>query len=149
MPPTDKAGYKAGKQVWIAMDVAATEMYDAKTGKVKIKGFYDDVVPLSDADRAALSALDGDLLILGAAGTACGQTAGSSEPVRDVTTTRPTLAKSRPRESLPRLSLCVNSRAGQAPNQAMMATARTPRPQAAFLSARFCFSVLPDFLLLD
>lgn len=26
----DKAGYKAGKQVWIALDVAATEFYDAK-----------------------------------------------------------------------------------------------------------------------
>jgi enolase len=35
---TDKAGYKAGKQVWIAMDVAATEMYDAKTKKYTIDG---------------------------------------------------------------------------------------------------------------
>ena len=34
----DKAGYKAGKQVWIAMDVAATEMYDAKTKKYTIDG---------------------------------------------------------------------------------------------------------------
>jgi enolase len=35
---TDKAGYKAGKQVWIAMDVAATEFYDAKTKKYTIDG---------------------------------------------------------------------------------------------------------------
>jgi enolase len=35
---TDKAGYQAGKQVWIAMDVAATEMYDAKTKKYTIDG---------------------------------------------------------------------------------------------------------------
>jgi enolase len=35
---TEKAGYKAGKQVWIAMDVAATEMYDAKTKKYTIDG---------------------------------------------------------------------------------------------------------------
>jgi len=35
---TDKAGYKAGKQVWNAMDVAATEMYDAKTKKYTIDG---------------------------------------------------------------------------------------------------------------
>jgi len=34
----DKAGYKAGQQVWIAMDVAATELYDAKTGKYTIDG---------------------------------------------------------------------------------------------------------------
>ena len=30
----DKAGYKPGKQVWIAMDPAATEFYDAKTRKL-------------------------------------------------------------------------------------------------------------------
>jgi enolase len=35
---TEKAGYQAGKQVWIAMDVAATEMYDAKTKKYTIDG---------------------------------------------------------------------------------------------------------------
>jgi enolase len=34
----EKAGYKPGEQVWIAMDVAATEMYDAKTGKYTIDG---------------------------------------------------------------------------------------------------------------
>jgi enolase len=35
---TEKAGYKAGGQVWIAMDVAATEMYDAKSKKYTIDG---------------------------------------------------------------------------------------------------------------
>src|SRR5918996_1965967 len=35
---TEKAGYKAGQQVWIVMDVAATEMYDAKTKKYTIDG---------------------------------------------------------------------------------------------------------------
>jgi enolase len=35
---TEKAGYKPGEQVWIAMDVAATEFYDAKTGKYTIDG---------------------------------------------------------------------------------------------------------------
>jgi enolase len=35
---TDKAGYQPGKQVWIAMDVAATEFYDAKTKKYTIDG---------------------------------------------------------------------------------------------------------------
>ena len=34
----DKAGYKAGEQIWIAMDVAATELYDSKTGKYTIDG---------------------------------------------------------------------------------------------------------------
>ena len=34
----DKAGYKAGKQVWIAMDVAATEFYDSKTKNYTIDG---------------------------------------------------------------------------------------------------------------
>jgi len=34
----EKAGYKAGKQVWIAMDVAATEFYDEKTKKYTIDG---------------------------------------------------------------------------------------------------------------
>ena len=34
----EKAGYKPGKQVWIAMDVAATEFYDAKTKKYTIDG---------------------------------------------------------------------------------------------------------------
>jgi enolase len=35
---TEKAGYKAGQQVWIAMDVAATEFYDEKTKKYTIDG---------------------------------------------------------------------------------------------------------------
>jgi enolase len=34
----EKAGYKPGEQVWIAMDVAATEFFDAKTGKYSIDG---------------------------------------------------------------------------------------------------------------
>ena len=33
MEAIDKAGYQAGTQVWIALDVAATEFYDAKTTK--------------------------------------------------------------------------------------------------------------------
>jgi enolase len=32
----DKAGYQAGEQVWIAMDVAATELYDAKKKRYTI-----------------------------------------------------------------------------------------------------------------
>ncbi len=35
---SEKAGYRPGEQVWIAMDVAATELYDAKTGKYTIDG---------------------------------------------------------------------------------------------------------------
>ncbi|MCC7475521.1 MAG: phosphopyruvate hydratase [Pirellulales bacterium] len=35
---TEKAGYKAGQQVFLAMDVAATELYDAKTKKYTIDG---------------------------------------------------------------------------------------------------------------
>lgn len=34
----DKAGYQPGKQVWIAMDVAATEFYDDKKKKYTIDG---------------------------------------------------------------------------------------------------------------
>ncbi len=34
----DKTNYQPGKQVWIAMDVAATEMYDAKKKKYTIDG---------------------------------------------------------------------------------------------------------------
>ncbi|HWC88093.1 MAG TPA: phosphopyruvate hydratase, partial [Pirellulales bacterium] len=34
----DKAGYKAGEQVWIALDVAATELYDAKKRVYNIDG---------------------------------------------------------------------------------------------------------------
>jgi enolase len=34
----EKAGYKPGEQVFIALDVAATELFDAKTGKYTIEG---------------------------------------------------------------------------------------------------------------
>jgi enolase len=34
----DKAGYQPGKQVWIAMDVAATEFYDSKTKRYTFDG---------------------------------------------------------------------------------------------------------------
>ena len=34
----EKAGYKPGEQVWIALDVAATEFYDAKTKTYTIDG---------------------------------------------------------------------------------------------------------------
>jgi enolase len=34
----DKAGYKAGEQIWIALDVAATELFDAKKGVYNIDG---------------------------------------------------------------------------------------------------------------
>jgi len=45
---TEKAGYKAGQQVWIAMDVAATEMYDAKTKKYTIDGKAIDAAAMVD-----------------------------------------------------------------------------------------------------
>jgi enolase len=45
---TDKAGYKAGEQVWIAMDVAATELYDAKTKKYTIDGKAIDAAAMVD-----------------------------------------------------------------------------------------------------
>ena len=44
----DKAGYKAGKQVWIAMDVAATEMFDSKTKKYTIDGKAIDSAAMVD-----------------------------------------------------------------------------------------------------
>ena len=34
----EKAGYKPGEQVWIALDVAATEFYDASKGVYTIDG---------------------------------------------------------------------------------------------------------------
>ena len=34
----EQAGYKPGEQVWIALDVAATEFFDSKTGKYSIDG---------------------------------------------------------------------------------------------------------------
>jgi enolase len=45
---TEKAGYKAGEQVWIAMDVAATEFYDAKTKKYTIDGKAIDAPAMVD-----------------------------------------------------------------------------------------------------
>ncbi len=38
MTAIDKAGYKAGEQVWIALDAASTEFYTKDTGKYKIDG---------------------------------------------------------------------------------------------------------------
>ena len=34
----DKAGYKAGEQIWIALDAASTEFYDSSSGKYSIDG---------------------------------------------------------------------------------------------------------------
>ena len=47
----EKAGYKPGEQVFIALDVAATEMFDAKTGKYTIEGKQ-----ISSADMVGLLA---------------------------------------------------------------------------------------------
>ena len=38
MQAIDKAGYKAGEQIWIALDAASTEFYDRKTKKYSIDG---------------------------------------------------------------------------------------------------------------
>ncbi|MEO2008223.1 MAG: phosphopyruvate hydratase [Pirellulaceae bacterium] len=38
MEAIEKAGYKAGEQVWIALDVAATELYDTDKGSYTIDG---------------------------------------------------------------------------------------------------------------
>lgn len=38
MTAIDQAGYKAGEQVWIALDAASTEFYSSDTGKYKIDG---------------------------------------------------------------------------------------------------------------
>ena len=38
MTAIDRAGYKAGEQVWIALDVASTEFYDAEKGTYKFEG---------------------------------------------------------------------------------------------------------------
>ncbi|MBI3836596.1 MAG: phosphopyruvate hydratase [Planctomycetia bacterium] len=43
-----KAGYRAGEQVWIAIDVAATEFYDAKKNTYKIDGKSLDAAALVD-----------------------------------------------------------------------------------------------------
>ena len=44
----EKAGYKPGEQVWIALDVAATEFYDAKTKKYTIDGKQIDSAGMVD-----------------------------------------------------------------------------------------------------
>lgn len=44
----DKAGYQPGKQVWIAMDVAATELYDAKKKRYTIDGRELDAAGMVD-----------------------------------------------------------------------------------------------------
>lgn len=38
MQAIDQAGYKAGQQVWIALDAASTEFYDTSSGKYSIDG---------------------------------------------------------------------------------------------------------------
>ena len=38
MEAIDKAGYKAGEQIWIALDAASTEFYDSGSGKYSIDG---------------------------------------------------------------------------------------------------------------
>jgi enolase len=44
----DKAGYQPGEQVWIAMDVAATELYDAKKKRYTIDGKEIDAAAMVD-----------------------------------------------------------------------------------------------------
>ena len=44
----EKAGYRPGEQVWIALDVAATEFYDAKTGRYTIDGKAIDSAAMVD-----------------------------------------------------------------------------------------------------
>jgi enolase len=44
----EKAGYQPGKQVWIAMDVAATEFYDAESKKYTIDGRQIDSAGMVD-----------------------------------------------------------------------------------------------------
>ena len=38
LPAIDQAGYKAGEQIWIALDAASTEFYDSATKKYTIDG---------------------------------------------------------------------------------------------------------------
>jgi enolase len=45
---TEKAGYQPGKQVWIAMDVAATELYDDKSKRYTIDGRELDAAGMID-----------------------------------------------------------------------------------------------------
>ncbi len=44
----DQAGYEAGKQVWIALDAAATEFYDAEKGLYTIDGKAIDTAAMVD-----------------------------------------------------------------------------------------------------
>jgi enolase len=44
----DRAGYRAGEQVWIALDVAATEFYDAKKKTYAIDGKQLDAAAMVD-----------------------------------------------------------------------------------------------------
>ncbi len=44
----DDAGYQAGEQVWIALDVAATEFYDAKKKRYQIEGKQLDAAGMID-----------------------------------------------------------------------------------------------------
>src|SRR4051812_46034688 len=44
----DRAGYRAGEQVWIALDVAATEFYDAKKKTYAIEGKQLDAAAMVD-----------------------------------------------------------------------------------------------------
>ena len=38
MEAIEKAGYEPGEQVWIALDVAATELYDSGKERIQIDG---------------------------------------------------------------------------------------------------------------
>ena len=49
MEAIDKAGYEAGKQVRIALDVAATEFYDAEKKLYSIDGKQIDVAAMVGA----------------------------------------------------------------------------------------------------
>ena len=48
MEAIDAAGYQSGKQVWIALDVAATEFYDAKSKRYAIDGKQLDAAGIVD-----------------------------------------------------------------------------------------------------
>jgi len=48
MEAIDAAGYQSGKQVWIALDVAATEFYDAKAKRYSIDGKQLDAAGIVD-----------------------------------------------------------------------------------------------------
>jgi enolase len=44
----EKAGYRAGEQVWLGLDVAATEFYDSQTGRYTIDGKQLDSAAMVD-----------------------------------------------------------------------------------------------------